>query len=45
VYVNRDETDQKDLRRIKKKSFFWYQDVIRTNGSSVGQADRTAVTT
>ena len=37
VYVNRDETDQKDLRRIKKKSFYWYQDVIRTNGSSVGQ--------
>jgi 6-phospho-beta-glucosidase len=37
VYVNRDETDQKDLRRIKKKSFYWYQNVIRTNGASVSQ--------
>ena len=35
VYVNRDETDQKDLRRIRKRSFFWYQDVIRTNGRNV----------
>ena len=36
VYVNRDETDPMDLRRIKKKSFSWYQEVIRTNGSSIG---------
>ena len=36
VYVNRDETDQKDLRRIRKKSFSWYQEVIRTNGASLG---------
>jgi 6-phospho-beta-glucosidase len=36
VYVNRDETDEKDLRRIKKKSFSWYQEVMRTNGSSLG---------
>ena len=35
VYVNRDETDQKDLRRIKKESFYWYQNVIRTDGSSL----------
>lgn len=35
VYVNRDESDQKDLRRIRKRSFFWYQDVIRTNGANV----------
>jgi 6-phospho-beta-glucosidase len=32
VYVNRDETDQRDLRRIRKRSFQWYRDVIRTNG-------------
>jgi 6-phospho-beta-glucosidase len=45
VYVNRDETDQRDLKRIKKKSFYWYQDVIRTNGLSVSQGvkDDTAV--
>ncbi|WP_139487990.1 glycoside hydrolase family 1 protein [Brevibacillus dissolubilis] len=35
VYVNRDETDERDLRRIKKKSFYWYQDVIRTNGENL----------
>ena len=33
VYVNRDETDEKDLRRIRKASFSWYQQVIQTNGS------------
>ncbi|WP_028991602.1 glycoside hydrolase family 1 protein [Thermoanaerobacter thermocopriae] len=32
IYVNRDEFDLKDLRRIKKKSFYWYKDVIATNG-------------
>lgn len=35
VYVNRDETDQRDLRRIKKQSFAWYQGIIKTNGSAV----------
>ncbi|HZG17560.1 MAG TPA: glycoside hydrolase family 1 protein [Candidatus Bathyarchaeia archaeon] len=32
VYVNRDEESEKDLRRIKKKSFYWYQEVIKANG-------------
>lgn len=32
VYVNRDEFDCKDLRRIKKDSFYWYADLIRSNG-------------
>jgi 6-phospho-beta-glucosidase len=35
VYVNRDETDPKDLRRIRKKSFHWYRDVIRANGENL----------
>ncbi len=35
VYVNREDMDQKDLRRIKKDSFFWYQNVIRTNGEKL----------
>lgn len=35
VYVNRDETDQRDLRRIPKRSFAWYRDVIRTNGQNL----------
>lgn len=32
VYVNRDDRDLKDMKRIKKDSFYWYQNVIRTNG-------------
>lgn len=32
VFVNRDEHDLKDLKRYKKKSFGWYQNVIATNG-------------
>ncbi|WHY79057.1 glycoside hydrolase family 1 protein [Neobacillus sp. WH10] len=32
IYVNRDENDLKDLKRIKKKSFHWYQQVILSNG-------------
>lgn len=31
VYVNRDEKDIKDLKRIKKDSFYWYQKVIKEN--------------
>ena len=34
VYVNRDETDPKDLRRIRKDSFFWYRDLIAANRKS-----------
>lgn len=32
VYVNRDNEDLKDLRRIKKDSFYWYQEVIKNRG-------------
>lgn len=35
IYVNRDEFDLKDLRRIKKKSFDWYKGVINTNGEEI----------
>jgi 6-phospho-beta-glucosidase len=35
VYVNRDESDPRDLRRVRKRSFDWYRDLIRTNGDSV----------
>ena len=37
VYVNRDETDEKDLRRIRKRSFYWYRDLIAANGESAGE--------
>ena len=36
VYVNRDEHHVKDLRRIRKDSFFWYQSVIASNGAQLG---------
>ncbi|MDP1511246.1 glycoside hydrolase family 1 protein [Paenibacillus sp. CMAA1739] len=32
IYVDRDEFDLKDLRRIRKQSFYWYQKLIATNG-------------
>ena len=35
IYVNREEFDLKDLRRIKKKSFYWYKDVIASNGAII----------
>lgn len=35
VYVDRDEKNLKDMARIKKDSFYWYQNVIRTNGSEM----------
>ncbi len=35
VYVRRDETAEMDLKRIKKKSFAWYKEVIRTAGESL----------
>ncbi|WP_335338932.1 glycoside hydrolase family 1 protein [Erysipelothrix larvae] len=35
VFVNREEAEGSDLRRIKKDSYFWYQDVIATNGSNL----------
>lgn len=35
VYVNRDNNDLKDMKRIKKKSFDWYKHVIETNGEEL----------
>lgn len=32
IYVNRDDFDLRDLKRIPKDSFYWYQNVIRENG-------------
>lgn len=32
IYVNREDFDLKDLKRYKKDSFFWYQNVIQQNG-------------
>ncbi len=35
IYVNRDNQDLKDLKRIPKKSFAWYQKVIASNGEEL----------
>ena len=32
VYVNRNDKEELDLKRIKKDSFYWYQNVIKNNG-------------
>lgn len=32
IYVQRDDFDLKDLARLKKASFYWYQNVIAKNG-------------
>ncbi len=35
VYVNRDEFDEKDMKRIRKDSFFWYKNLIEKNGENI----------
>lgn len=35
VYINREDMELKDMRRIPKDSFYWYQNVIRTNGEDL----------
>lgn len=36
VYVDREEDDQKGtLNRLKKDSFYWYQEVIKNNGNNL----------
>ncbi|MDE1549091.1 glycoside hydrolase family 1 protein [Jeotgalibaca caeni] len=35
VYVNRDEESEKDLKRIPKKSFYWYQELMKQNGANI----------
>ncbi|KGY12985.1 6-phospho-beta-glucosidase [Vibrio tubiashii] len=35
IYVDRDDNGQGTLQRKRKKSFYWYQKVISTNGSSL----------
>jgi len=35
VYVNQHKEGAHDLRRIKKKSFHWYKEVIESNGETL----------
>ena len=32
IFVNREEFDLLDLRRVRKDSFFWYKKVIASKG-------------
>ncbi len=32
IYVDRDEESEKELKRYKKDSFYWYKEVIKNNG-------------
>lgn len=35
IYVDRDNEGKGTLARSRKKSFYWYKEVIETNGASV----------
>ncbi|WP_423188884.1 glycoside hydrolase family 1 protein [Alkalibacterium sp. f15] len=35
VYVDREELDEKELKRYKKDSYFWYKKVIESNGKEL----------
>ncbi|APX71516.1 glycoside hydrolase family 1 protein [Companilactobacillus allii] len=39
VYVNRGNHDLRDLRRVPKKSYYWFKHVIQTNGKELGDKD------
>lgn len=39
VYVNREYEDLLDLNRYPKKSFYWYKQVIETNGKNLDDVD------
>ncbi|RGT55005.1 glycoside hydrolase family 1 protein [Solobacterium moorei] len=35
IYVDRTDDDPKECKRFRKDSFYWYQNVIRTNGEKL----------
>lgn len=35
VYVDRDETSEKELKRYPKDSYYWYKEVISSNGENL----------
>jgi len=35
IYVDRDDTGEGSLPRSRKKSIYWYKEVIATNGASL----------
>ncbi|MDN4526667.1 glycoside hydrolase family 1 protein [Fictibacillus fluitans] len=43
IYVNRGETDLRDLKRYKKKSFHWFKRVIETNGEELDSVESVSL--
>ena len=37
IYIDRDEQNEKSLTRYRKKSFYWYKDVIASNGKTLSK--------
>ena len=37
VFVNTTDEDVRDLKRYKKDSFYWYSDLIKSNGQNWGK--------
>ena len=35
VYVNRSNHDLKDLKRVPKKSFYWFKEILKDNGDEL----------
>ncbi len=35
IYVDKDDEGKGTLARSRKKSFYWYQNVIKTNGGTL----------
>lgn len=35
IYIDRDEESEKELKRYKKDSFYWYKQVIESNGQNL----------
>ncbi|ATZ17565.1 6-phospho-beta-glucosidase [Williamsoniiplasma luminosum] len=35
IFVNRTDDNLKDMKRYPKKSFYWYKEVIKTNGKNI----------
>ena len=35
IYVDKDNNGQGTLQRRKKRSFYWYKDVIESNGGTL----------
>lgn len=42
IYVDRNNDGTGTLKRYKKKSFYWYRDVIESNGSALFAEDQSA---